>query len=166
MPHTSSLPENRLADSADLPLSKPLLFLVEGCYDIEFLTVLARQLQLADLRIVDLAELSVSGRILFMPMGGNPHLWTRRFAPLQRRELHLYHSESGVEEQLRYDSAEIVNQRPCCRTFVTEKRSLENYLHPTATETRAADAFAIGTTTCWAPCFARDWYERTPQGTT
>lgn len=152
-----------MPDSAEFPLSKPLLFLVEGRYDIEFLTILSQRLKLSDPRIADLAELSASSRVLFVPMGGNPHLWTDRFAPLQCRELHLCDRESSEEEKLRYCSAEIVNERPGCRAFVTEKRSLENYLHPTAIEAAGGGAFRYRDDDHLGACVAQDWYERTPQ---
>jgi hypothetical protein len=140
-----------LPDSADFSLSKPLLFLVEGRYDIEFLTILSQQLKLDDPHLVDLAELSTSGRILFVPMGGNPHPWTHRFAPLRCREFHFYDRESGAEEQLR-------------RVFVTEKRSLENDLHPKAIEVAGGGEFRYRDDDHLGACGAKDWYERTPQG--
>jgi hypothetical protein len=145
--------------------NKPLLFLVEGLYDIEFLTILADRLQGAGLGVPNLSSLVAAKQLLFIPTGGgSPRFWTTRLAPLQCRELHPYDRESGEEEKLRHVCAEIVNQRPGCRAFVTEKRSVENYLHPAAIEGAGGGEFRYRDDDHLGACVAQDWYERTPQG--
>jgi hypothetical protein len=56
--------------------------------------------------------------------------WTDRLAPLGSPEVHLYDRESGAATAPRLRAAEIINRRPGCRAFVTDKRALENYFHP------------------------------------
>lgn len=146
-------------------LSKPLLFLVEGRYDIEFLTHLSQVLHLAEPKIPDLASLICGGKLLFIPTGGNPQLWTDRLAALGCAEIHLYDRESAAESTARIAAAEYVNARPNCLAFVTSKRSLENYLHPAAIEAADGGKFTFGDFDEVGELVARDWYERSPQAT-
>ncbi len=145
-------------------VTKPLLFLVEGLYDIEFLTRLSGTLHQARCDVPDLAMLIAAKRLIFIPTGGgSPQLWTDRFESLGCPELHLFDREQGAESQLRYECAELVQQRPGCRAFVTEKRSLENYLHPTAIEAAGGGCFRYEDDDDLGACVAQDWYERMPQ---
>ena len=49
---------------------RPLLIIVEGVNDIEFLKRLSSRLHLERDQVVDLAQLQAQGRILFIPTGG------------------------------------------------------------------------------------------------
>ncbi len=144
--------------------TKPLLFLVEGLYDIEFLTRLSGVLHQGRCDVPDLATLVAAKQLIFIPTGGgSPKPWTHRFDSLGCPELHLYDREQGEESQLRYDCAEFVNQRLGCRAIVTEKRSLENYLHPMAIEAAGGGCFRYEDDDDLGACVAHDWYDRAPQ---
>jgi hypothetical protein len=109
----------------------PVLVLVEGRNDAEFLRRASAILHVADASVPDLGTLERRGQITFVPLGGGDLLgWTYRLAGVGRAECHLYDREDSPATELRYQVAKIVNQRPSCRAFVTSKRSLENYLAP------------------------------------
>jgi putative ATP-dependent endonuclease of OLD family len=112
---------------------RPLLFLVEGRHDVEFLRRLTGRLSTESPGIPNLSTLELEGQVVFLPFGGGDVLaWSTRLAPLGCAEFHLYDRELPPETNLRRQAIEAVNSRPCCRAFLTSKRSLENYLHPTA----------------------------------
>jgi hypothetical protein len=122
------LPRRR-PDSA----SRPVLVVVEGKHDIEFLRRVSAALKDADAGLPDLAEMEQAGKLLFIPFGGGDVLaWANRLAALKQVEFHLYDREAPPETDVRQRAARIVNVRPRCRAFVTKKRSLENYLAPSA----------------------------------
>jgi putative ATP-dependent endonuclease of OLD family len=153
----------RLPDSAGNVSQRPLLFLVEGRYDISFLTLLSRQLHRSGSDIPDLEALQSAGKLLFIPTGGNPQLWTDRLGLLACPEIHLYDRESAAEAAQRTLAATRVNARANCRAFVTSKRSLENYLHPRAIEAAGGGSFTYGDLDDLGAVVACDWYMRTPQ---
>jgi putative ATP-dependent endonuclease of OLD family len=111
----------------------PLLVVVEGRNDIEFLRRISAILNAIDRTLPDLSALERRGQIVFMPFGGGElHSWAYRLAPLGKAEFHLYDREMPPLSDARFTAARIVNLRTGCRAFVTGKRSLENYLHPQA----------------------------------
>jgi hypothetical protein len=113
--------------------ASPVLFVVEGKNDIEFLKRISTLLHQHDQTLPDLNLLERQGRIVFVPFGGGRISdWTDRLAPLGCSELHLYDCEVPPETELRRKAAEAVNSRKNCHAFVTAKRSIENYLHPSA----------------------------------
>jgi len=116
-----------------LARSKPVLVVVEGVNDIEFLRRMSRVLHEYDARVIDLGSLEQAGQLVFVPQGGGDLVtWTNRLAPLGHPEFHLYDRESGSATEVRRRAVKLVNQRPGCRAFITAKRTLENYLHPAA----------------------------------
>jgi hypothetical protein len=116
-----------------LTLSKPVLVVVEGVNDIEFLRRMSRVLHANDAETVDLGLLEQADRLVFVPQGGGDLVsWTHRLAPLGHPEFHLYDRESGSATAGRRRTVNLINERPCCRAFLTSKRTLENYLHPAA----------------------------------
>lgn len=118
---------------ADAAARLPVLVLVEWRHDAEFLRRASAILYLANKRLPDLGALERRGQITFLPLGGGDLLgWAYRLAGVGRAEFHLYDREDSPATELRYQVAQIVNQRPNCRAFVTSKRSLENYLDPRA----------------------------------
>ena len=111
----------------------PLLVVVEGQNDIEFLRRISVIINGIDKRLADLATLERRGSLVFVPFGGGEiQSWAYRLAPLGRAEFHLYDREMQPLTEERYTAARIVNCRDGCRAVVTSKRSLENYLHPQA----------------------------------
>lgn len=113
--------------------ARPLLCLVEGRHDEEFLRRLSATLARDDPGLPDLGRCEQEGRLVFIPFGGGDVLaWSDRFAPLHCPELHLLDREIPPETAVRQQAIARVNARPRCRAFLTSKRSLENYLHPLA----------------------------------
>jgi hypothetical protein len=113
--------------------TRPLLVVVEGPHDIEFLKRISLILSAHDRRLPDLVQWERRGAIIFIPFGGGDvSLWVDRLAPIGLPELHIYDRESSPETELRQRMADTVNQRPGCRAVLTSKRSLDNYLHPAA----------------------------------
>ena len=89
-------------------------------------------LQADDQSLPDLGQLERRGKLVFVPFGGDPRNWIFRFAELGCPEFHLLDREIPPATEIRRESARIVNLRPGCGAAVTNKRSLENYLHPAA----------------------------------
>jgi hypothetical protein len=108
-----------------------VLIVVEGAHDVVFLKSLSRTLHAAEEALPDLGLWEQAGRLVFLPFGGGQALaWAARLAAIGLPELHIYDREMSPETELRRQAAELINRRPRCRAFVTQKRSLENYLHP------------------------------------
>ena len=112
----------------------PRIFLVvEGVNDIQFLRRISAILHIDDPHMPDLSAMEHRGELIFVPFGGGDvSLWTDRLAGLARAEFHLYDREMPPESQSRQAIADAVNRRPQCRAVLTKKRSLENYLSPSA----------------------------------
>ncbi|MBN72933.1 MAG: ATP-dependent endonuclease [Gimesia sp.] len=83
-------------------------------------------------KLPDLAAMEGNGELIFLPIGGHPRAWIKRLAPLQLAEFHLYDAEASPESEQREEMVAQINHRPRCRAVLTQKRSLENYLHPRA----------------------------------
>lgn len=108
---------------------------VEGVNDIEFLRRISLMLNASDCSLPNLADLERQGVVVFIPFGGGKvGDWAKRLSPLRIAEFHIYDHELPPEAELRCKAANVVNQRPDCHATLTRKRSLENYLHPTAIE--------------------------------
>jgi hypothetical protein len=115
--------------------ARPLLVLIEGIYDVEFLCRISVVLRRDDHATPDLRTLEEAGCLIFVPFGGgDPGFWATRFAPLGLSEVHIYDRETLPESRQRLAAASRVNCRPNARAFVTSHCSIENYLHPDAIE--------------------------------
>ena len=106
--------------------------IVEGTNDIRFLKRISAVLHTADSALPHLARWEQRGELIFVPTGGDLLSWSDRLAPLETSEFHLYDRELPPETELRRKVIERVNVRPGCRAVLTNKRSVENYLHPRA----------------------------------
>ena len=125
--------ETLLEPSSSSKRQLPVLVVVEGGNDVEFLRRISAVLSMEDKSLPDLSILERNGKFVFLPFGGGEiQSWAFRLAPLGKAEFHLYDREVPPLSEQRYSTARIVNLRPGCRAFVTSKRSLENYLHPQA----------------------------------
>tara|TARA_R100001163_G_C4999906_1_gene149436 strand:- start:105 stop:710 length:606 start_codon:yes stop_codon:yes gene_type:complete len=111
-----------------------VLVVVEGTHDIEFLTRISTLLHAEQPALPDLEAMEGSGELIFLPIGGHPRAWIRRLAPLQLAEFHIYDAERPPESEKREEIVAQINRRPRCSAVLTQKRSLENYLHPRAIE--------------------------------
>lgn len=146
--------------SIDSMTRRPLLVVVEGVNDVEFLVRLSRQLSQADSSFPSLADLKNSGRIVFVPFGGgNLTAWTDRFEPLGCPEFHLYDREMPPETERREAAAAFVASRSGCRSFMTSKRALENYLHPKAIAAAGGGEISFDEDDCVTSVLARAWFE-------
>jgi hypothetical protein len=118
---------------ADSNRSVPVLVVVEGPNDVEFLRRISRILHAHDAGLPDLAEMEQRGELVFVPLGGGGiAAWTDRLAPLGLPEFYLLDRELPPETEIRWAIVKQINQRPGCHATLTSKRSLENYLHPQA----------------------------------
>ncbi len=109
--------------------SRPVLVVVEGDNDIEFLRRASAILKAEDDSLPDLSHFERRGRIVFVPFGGDPRNWVFRFVELGSPEFHLFDRELPPATEVRRESARIINLRSGCRAAITSKRSIENYLH-------------------------------------
>lgn len=151
------------ASSRNVRLRAPVLIILEGVHDVEFLRRLTAKLHNVDQSIPDLAELERRQRVIFVPFGGGHVLpWAQRFAPLDCPEYHLYDREDEPETAVRREAAQIVNARSGCRALILTKRSLESYLHPTAIFEAGGGEFKGDRDVDVASSFAQIWYSRDP----
>ncbi len=73
--------------------SRPVLVVVEGGNDIEFLRRASVILHAEDAALPVLSHLERRGRIVFVPFAGDPRNWVFRFAHLGQPEFHLINRE-------------------------------------------------------------------------
>lgn len=119
---------------------RPVIVVVEGQFDIEFLRRISRTLHAADSAVPNLATEETDGNVILVPFGGGGHAeWISRFQSLRLPEFHLFDRETSPETENRLATAAAINVRPGCRAVVMQRRSLENYLHPEA----ITDAFDV-----------------------
>src|SRR6185503_15091729 len=84
------------------PMNRPLLVLLEGANDVEFLMRIASRLHQELPTIPDLSHLQQTGRIVLVPLGGgDPAAWPDRLRPLELPEFHLYDREQQPETDVR-----------------------------------------------------------------
>ncbi|MGO8750972.1 MAG: ATP-dependent endonuclease [Thermoguttaceae bacterium] len=114
------------------PAEKRVLVVVEGKNDIEFLRRASAILHLDDPRLPDLAAWERQGRILFVPFGGELVPWALYLARLDLPTFGLFDREMPPATEGRRQWTEVVNLRPACVARLTLKRTLENYLDPSA----------------------------------
>ncbi len=113
--------------------AQPVLVIVEGQFDIEFLRRVSHTLHLKEPGLPCLAADEASGKAILVPFGGGGHAeWAERFQSLCLPEFHLFDRETPPETECRIATAETINRREHCRAVVMQRRSLENYLHPDA----------------------------------
>jgi hypothetical protein len=125
--------DDEAASAPNSPPLRPLLVVVEGANDLEFLVRLSSRLQGELPDVPNLSLLCRSGRVVLVPLGGGaPDTWPDRLAGLRCPEFHLYDREQHPETNERIRAVDRVNAREGCHAVLTSKRSLENYLHPQA----------------------------------
>jgi len=108
----------------------PLLFVVEGPHDVEFLRRISRLLHMQYPALPDLAALEAREKLVFLPVGGSgPRHRPTELTRLGSHQVHLFDREDEPETSRREEFAHRLNYEPNCYAFVTGKRSLENYLH-------------------------------------
>ncbi|MGS0568147.1 ATP-binding protein [Vibrio alginolyticus] len=103
---------------------------VEGPNDIEYLKRMSAILAPTEADIADFAEAECAGKIVFIPMGGSTlELWTSRLEGLDLPEVHILDRDIEPPARAKYqDAADRVNARGQ-RSFITNAREMENYIH-------------------------------------
>lgn len=159
--HPPSRKPTTTSSGCQAPTAAPILIVVEGVHDVEFLRRLTSKLHLQHKSIPDLARLEREARVIFIPFGGGHVLpWAQRFAPLQCQEFHLYDREIEPETALRRQAVELINSRVGCQALLLPKRSLESYLHPAAIFDAGGGQFSPRETEDIATAVARTWYSK------
>ena len=105
---------------------------VEGPNDIEYISGISWRLSQEDPSIVNLKRSEQRGELVYIPMGGSTlELWTNRLEGLQVPEVHVLDRDVPPPEPAKYQgAADRVNARgDNCRSFITNKREMENYIH-------------------------------------
>ena len=141
---------------------QPLLCIVEGQHDVEFLRRISAMLHCADGSLPDRDVLERTGQLVFIPCGGgNVLAWADRFAVLGCPEFHLFDREIPPETDARRAAVARVNMRPGCRAFLTPQRTLEGYLHPMANQRAGGGVVEFLEDQLVARGVARQWFDRT-----
>jgi putative ATP-dependent endonuclease of OLD family len=144
-------------------LNGPVLVIVEGANDIEFLLRLSAKLHLEMPHAPDLGQWQAQNRLALIPVGGGaPASWPDRFRSLHLPEFHLYDREQMPETGVRQRAIDRVNARPGCHGAVTAKRAMENYLHPCAIAAAGGGDISYGDTEPVCSLLARCWHTGTP----
>lgn len=105
---------------------------VEGKWDIEFLKAISKTLAMAEPDIPNLEQLEKDGKIMFVPLGGSSlELWTSRLSNLCRPEFYITDRDTIPPAPPKYqEQINLWNSRPNCHAWATNKKELENYIHP------------------------------------
>lgn len=108
-----------------------VFFGVEGKHDISFLKLVSATLAAAEPDIPDLASAEAEGLLVFVPLGGSSlELWITRLQGLNRPEFYLTDRDNPPPQQPKYNQQVTAWIARGCTAWVTSKRELENYLHP------------------------------------
>ena len=120
-------------DLGILPDHDVKLFIgVEGINDENFLFGISKILKEHGEDVPDLEKLKDDGKIIIIPCGGtNLVHWTSRLADLNRPEFYLFDRGSEPSEPAEYQEiVDKMNKQVGCEAYLTNKREMENYLHP------------------------------------
>jgi len=109
-----------------------VFFGVEGRNDIAFFTAISRILRDAGEDVPDLGKAEDEGHLVFVPLGGdNLDLWVSRLEGFKRPEFYLMDRDTRPPVKPKYhDIAEELGRRANCTAWTTERKELENYIHP------------------------------------
>jgi hypothetical protein len=111
---------------------RPVLAVVEGKHDIEFLKRISRLLHGQDEHLPDLGALETEARLVFIPTGGELQAWATRLAALPEPQFFLIDREAAPTSTEREALARTLNQQAGRVAHLTSKRASENYLHSAA----------------------------------
>jgi len=118
-------------DLGVLPDNRIRVFVcVEGPHDINFLKHISSMLHEHDTEIPDL---SVDSRIAFVPIGGSTlKQWVQHhyLGALGRPEIHIYDRDTCEPPKYQKSVDQVNNRTDGSWATLTEKREMENYLHP------------------------------------
>lgn len=103
---------------------------VEGKHDISFLKGISKILSAVEADIPDLAAEEMSGKLVFVPLGGSSlELWVSRLAGFDRPEFYLTDRDTIPPSAPKYQAAIDDWIARGCTAWVTNKLELENYIH-------------------------------------
>jgi len=104
---------------------------VEGRNDINFLCGISKILREAGEDIPDLEKAQSEGHLVFIPLGGSSmDLWVSRLEGFLLPEFYLIDRDNPPPQPPQYaDVADGLRSRGCT-VWITERKELENYLHP------------------------------------
>lgn len=107
---------------------------IEGANDIEFLKAVSNIAVAAGRPVVDLEQAEQNGSLVFLPVGGSNVIhWKNRLEGLNRPEFHVYDRDVAPPAQAKYQTAvDEINSRDLCNAVSTQRREMENYIHPDA----------------------------------
>lgn len=143
----------------------PILLVVEGPHDVEFLRRISRLLHERHADLPDLGMLEAQSKLVMLPVGGNgPRHRPAELNLLGSYQVHLFDREDEPETSRREEAAWQLNGIPDCYAFVMSKRSLENYLHPDAVTEVAQVAISFGDYEPVADLVAQRLFEAKPRG--
>jgi hypothetical protein len=111
---------------------RPVLVIVEGRHDIEFLKRISGMLAAHRTDLPNLTQFERAGGLIFIPAGGDFVPWLHRLSGFGFPEVHIYDREIPPATEQRQAGVAADNRRSGCRAFLTRQRALENYLHPDA----------------------------------
>lgn len=140
----------------DAEPSMPVLVVTEGVDDAKFLKRISQALHAKLEEAPDLALMARRGKVKFRWLAGEVND-DRVFqvAALALPQVHLYCRRSTREFRRRQVIVERLNELPNCTAFLTQKRSLENYLHPEVVRTRNGATISVEDETEVAYALAR-----------
>lgn len=109
-----------------------VFFGVEGRNDIAFLTNISKILCDAGEDVLDLGKAEEEGHLVFVPLGGSSlDLWVSRLKGFNRPEFYLMDRDTLPPEKPRYHAiAEKLAKCGNCTVWTTERKEMENYIHP------------------------------------
>jgi len=109
-----------------------VFFGVEGRNDITFLTAISKILHDAGEDIPDLGKAENDGYLVFVPLGGsNLDLWVSRLKGFNLPEFYLMDRDTTPPEKPKYHRiADELSKLTNCTVFTTNRKELENYIHP------------------------------------
>ena len=117
------------------PTMPPVLLLVEGLHDAEFLRRISRILHQHNPSLPSIGPLESTAAVIVLPLGGNgPQPWLEKLGPLGKAAFYLFDREMPPESELRRLAVKQLDNGQDQRAFLTTKRSLECYLHAEAIE--------------------------------
>ena len=111
-----------------------VFFGVEGRHDPVFIKKISKILHDAGEDIPDLEKAEKECTLVFLPMGGNNlDLWSSRMNGLNRPCFYLFDRDTEPPADPKYaNAAEEFKKQANTIVWITEKREIENYLHPDA----------------------------------
>ncbi len=108
-------------------------FGVEGINDMAFLSAISKVLCDAGEDMPDLGKAEVQGQLVLFPMGGGGSLdlWVSKFKGLNRPEFYLIDRDIPPPAKPKHQTkAEKLATRTNCTVWTTDRKELENYIHP------------------------------------